>query len=322
MNVSIAVHIISDWEAYRMLIEWGNNVIVVNTHDEYLPVPSGYTKEGWTDKISDFMLNRWGTWTHLGGYPLYRVWYQNGTKEEWGERGFKTLMNHIGKGNATCNSPTGENTKADIILNGAMVLGSWYWSTINRTYSLVTLARVNVGRPLKYQDFEEEHWILPLYEWTDKSTGKLYWPIAAIKFSEENRKFGIYVHLGAWRFYDASDNEFSEHNDLALGFVSTAVAIWSEAGWPILEIYEASDAIQRAMRAGHTGSLDQAENLLQRAIDTYNQGKYKESVIYSEQAAEIAQNAREATPPYLNYGLVAVVVVMGGAGAYYMFNSE
>lgn len=322
VNVSITVHIISDWEAYRMLIEWGNNVIVVNTHDEYLPVPSGYTKEGWTDKISDFMLNRWGTWTHLGGYPLYRVWYQNGTKEEWGERGFKTLMNHIGKGNATCNSPTGENTKADIILNGAMVLGSWYWSTINRTYSLVTLARVNVGRPLKYQDFEEEHWILPLYEWTDKSTGKLYWPIAAIKFSEENRKFGIYVHLGAWRFYDASDNEFSEHNDLALGFVSTAVAIWSEAGWPILEIYEASDAIQRAMRAGHTGSLDQAENLLQRAIDTYNQGKYKESVIYSEQAAEIAQNAREATPPYLNYGLVAVVVVMGGAGAYYMFNSE
>ncbi len=77
-------YVVTSWDAYRVIVTSYSEVIVVNTHGEYLPVPSDYynNKTGWVDEIADAMLNRRLTWVHVGGYTFSRVWYQQtGTSE-------------------------------------------------------------------------------------------------------------------------------------------------------------------------------------------------------------------------------------------------
>jgi hypothetical protein len=91
-------YVVTSWSQYASIITSYSEVIVVNTHGQYLPVPSGYTEGQWVDKIADAMLNRRLTWVHVGGYTFFWVWYQQtGTGEERGEQGFKQLMTHINK---------------------------------------------------------------------------------------------------------------------------------------------------------------------------------------------------------------------------------
>jgi len=74
--LSVTVQIVDDWHLQKPR-ESEANIIIINTHDEILPVPDGYTKREWIAKIADFLTNRWGTWTHIGGYSFYHVHYQD-----------------------------------------------------------------------------------------------------------------------------------------------------------------------------------------------------------------------------------------------------
>jgi len=91
--------VVSDWNTYKSIIESGEKIIIVNTHGEILPIPSGYNPVDWMDRIADAMLNRRVSWVHTGGYPFYRVWYQGGVESEiWpsnGEYGFKNFSSHV-----------------------------------------------------------------------------------------------------------------------------------------------------------------------------------------------------------------------------------
>jgi hypothetical protein len=63
--INVSVTAVMDWTAYRILVEYASNVIIVNAHGEILPVPSGYSWNGWVNKIAQAMLNHRVTWVHL-----------------------------------------------------------------------------------------------------------------------------------------------------------------------------------------------------------------------------------------------------------------
>ncbi len=324
VNVTVTAHVISDWDAYRMLLEWGDNVIVVNAHDEYIPVPTGYTKEEWVDKIADAMLNRWGTWVHAGGYPFYRVWHQNGTTEEWGEQGFKTLMGHVGKGNVTCHQPPDWDPKYLAVLHGwvaqHIAISNW-WLRYNNDYSTIaTLHYSNPGYPINSKDFGESL-VNAIYSFRG------YRPGAIIRYSpnETTFNFGIYVHLGAWKFYDGGGNELA--SDLALGFVSTAVAIFADVGHATFELngggYDSAlDAVQKAEREGRTVGLGEALALLENATSAYESAQYKMAIAYADQAKLAAQEATQ--PNTLPQTIVAIGIIIAtiSIGAYYKINTR
>lgn len=315
VNVSVTAHVVSDWEIYRTLIELDNDVIVVNTHDEYLPVPSGYTKEGWVDKVADLMLNRWGTWVHAGGYPLYRAWYQNGTSEEWGEEGFQRLMAHIGIGDLTCYLPAGWKSEQLATFEGEYLVG-WRFPYENHSVPINSFARANPSYPLNAKDFNWQT-LYPLYLSPYLTGGTIYFSPNQTAFN-----YGIYVHLSAWRFFDANDNEFPELHEFAMGFISTAAAIWADVGDATLHVYGTfsdtpRDRIQVAKLQGRTVGLDQAEGFLQKAIDAYNAHNYKLSVAYAKQVETAAEKATQYNPwPQIVTG-IAVAGIALGVGTYY-----
>lgn len=66
----VTPYVVTSWDLYKSIIESYNGVILVNTHGQYLPVPSAYNnKNAWIDKIADAMLNRRLTWVHVGDAP-------------------------------------------------------------------------------------------------------------------------------------------------------------------------------------------------------------------------------------------------------------
>ncbi len=318
LNVSVSYTMIQDWNEYKTLVESANNIIIVNTHDEYLPVPEGYTKEEWTDEVADFMLNRWGTWVHAGGYPFYRVWYQNGTKEEWGEDGFKRLMSHIGKGNLTCYPPADwDPTNRTSFSMWAEGMSRWYlYGT-----SILGFAEANPGYPINFEDFEDEY-IGSLYSYGD------YKPGAIIRYSQNQSdfNFGIYVHMSPWRFYLSNGREI-ECPDLAMGFISTAAAIYGEFFCAADKLYSrsgdsAAEVILRAEKEGRTIGLAEAKNLFRDALDAFAAGNYKLAAAYAIQAKLTAE---KATAPNTLPQVIAIIITIAvpiGIGAYYKINKN
>ncbi|MCL6579906.1 MAG: hypothetical protein K6T73_11130, partial [Candidatus Bathyarchaeota archaeon] len=187
-----------------------------------MPVPSGYSWNGWVDKIAQAMLNHRVTWVHTAGYPFYRVWVQGeSSSQEWGEGGFKQLMSHINKPDVTC-WPSG-NELAPVQLNGEckQQLLSGGYPGFNEAWW------VQFGRPLKASDFKE-NLMMPIHG------GGHYYTSAVIGFAKpgqtfnpNNRNgFGAYVHIGTYQTKDywASDTEA----DYWRGYVGAAAAVWSE----------------------------------------------------------------------------------------------
>ena len=320
LNVSVSYTMVQDWNEYKTLVESANNTIIVNTHDEYLPVPEGYTKDEWTDKIADFMLNRWGTWVHAGGYPLYRAWHQNGTKEEWGEDGFKRLMSHIGKANLTCYPPPDWNPEnpATFTVWAAQGMGiNWflYDDPITKFHC------ANPGYPINFEDFEGQH-IGGVY-----SLIAPYRPGAIIRYSQNQSafNFGIYVHLGTWQFYTGGGRELP--SDLGMGFISTAAAIYGEFFCAADKLYSrsgdsAAEVILRAEKEGRTVGLTEAKSLFQNALDAFAAGNYKLAAAYAIQAK---QTAEKAAAPNMLPQVIAIIIMIAvpiGIGAYYKINNK
>lgn len=329
LNVNISCVMIDNWETYKALVESDNNTIIVNTHDEYLPVPEDYGKEEWTDNIADFMLNRWGTWVHAGGYPFYRVWYQNGTVEEWGEKGFQQLMNHVGKPNVTCYpaqgiDPNQGHNPPVMTLEAGQHLSLNWWTTMDsqRGGSIADFHYSNHGYPISSKDFDAG---FSIFQWTDKDAGT-YYAGATVRFSPNSTSFnfGLYLHLGAWKFFGGSKEELP--SDLGVGFISTAVAIFCEY-FTVDRIYgkggnSATEAIQKAEREGRINELREAKALLQNALDAYASGNYKIASAYADQAKLAAENGTAPDTTLQTVAIIATITIPLGVGAYYKINNK
>lgn len=226
---SVSYQVINGWSAYMNVILNEVGVIIVNTHGEILPVPSGYTKETWVDTIASAMIYRRLTWAHMAGYPFYHVWYEGASdKTSWGVDGFKALMSHIGLGNVELWPP---ETGLDAPLTGEA--DQYLYSSCTGWYRLHNYAHsVDLSRPLKKSDFADCT-ILPLYRRVRDS--EVYWEGAIIAFAksgvrldpEETEGFGSFVHLGTGQTYDELGNP--TNRDYSRGYVATAAAIWVEA---------------------------------------------------------------------------------------------
>jgi hypothetical protein len=334
LNVSVSCVLVEDWGTYRTLVESANNTIIVNTHDEYLPVPDDYTPEAWTDTIADFMLNRWGTWVHAGGYPLYKVWHQNGTTMEWGEQGFKRLMSHVDKGDVDCQPPPGsETTKASAGAAMQMMGRNWLWWSGVMLYTLGTIAVSDMGNPLRLDDFGDQ---ITFTLFRRVYGNKTYYPGAVIRFglNESVLNFGVYVHLGSWRFYDGNDNPLKDIDgnplhDFAAGFIATAAAIYQEFRYATTKLYgewgSATEAIQLAEEQGRTVGLADARTLFQKGLDAFAAFNYKAAGAYAVMSKAAADEA--TVPSTLPQTIVAVDVVAAvsigvGVGAYYKLNKK
>nr|NIU80645.1 hypothetical protein [Candidatus Bathyarchaeota archaeon]NIV67260.1 hypothetical protein [Candidatus Bathyarchaeota archaeon] len=282
-------------------------VVVVNAHGEIIPVPSSYSREGWTDKIAEAMLTRRVTWVHTAGYPFYHAWYEGaGDKETpaWGAAGFKRLMSAINLGDVTCWPPGEETVKVDITRNAETNLLAGGWPDLHRCFF------VERGRPLNGSHFQE-YLALPLW-------GAEYYPGAVIRYPSSNTSnFGFYAHVGTNRTYDL--DQVATDRDLFRGYAAAAAAIYTVGGRLAAEdsLAKAVKAITAAEEEGRTRGLEEARALLKEAWNEY----YKPDYIGRTSADSLAHKAEEASeeavkPSFLeSYGpltLGAVVAVIAG----------
>lgn len=304
IKVNVSCVLVQDWKTYESVIEQGNSTIVVNTHDQYFPIPSGYTREEWVDKLSDFMLNRWGTWVHIGGYPFYSVWYENGTTSEWGAAGYARLLSHITEANVTCYSSGQSNIFSDTDLTN--VLKSWWL--------LPTKQETAVGYPIRLDDFNG-NMIMPMY-----GGGKEFHAAMLFAQNRSSFNFGIYVHLGTSDFYGGFGG--GGQPGFIAGYVPTATAIYSEYSYSMSELYglygeSASELIQKAINEGRTVGLEAAKALFQKALASYAAGNYKIARSYASQAATLAtSSSRPVNVPLLVSGVfsacLGIVIIRTG----------
>ena len=223
---SISYEVVTDWWTYKDIIENRQEAIVVNTHGEALPVPSGYTSEGWVDKIADAMLHRRISWVHTSGYPFYRFWLQDASSsQEWGVAGFKFLMAHIDKPNVECWSPN-EVEKPEINDGVGNLFVGWTELSFHLHYVLDS-------RPLKCSDFNNL-WVLRTHGGNPTPPQEGYFPCAVVAFAKANQRldptseygFGCYVHVGTFQTYDPG--YYPNERDYWQGYLGCAMAVWSE----------------------------------------------------------------------------------------------
>ncbi|MCL6579904.1 MAG: hypothetical protein K6T73_11120 [Candidatus Bathyarchaeota archaeon] len=303
--INVSVTVVADWTAYRILIEYASNVIIVNAHGEILPVPAGYSKEGWTDRIAQAMLYKNVSWVHVGGYPFYMVWLQNMGEAEWGEQGFKHLMSHVGKGNATCwplpypqrYSPAGLSGAARWWLAfdwGGCIYASW----------------VSSGYRLE-KDFRK----LIVWPYLHGGEGGPY-PDAVVRFAQGNEtyNFGFYVHFGAEQTYNWDGNETDR--DFFGAYVAAATAIRAHVmkAESLEAMKRAEAAIAKAQREGRTKGLEKAIDLLNQAKEEFASNFYDGVLRYATKAQDTANQA--ISPSFLeSYGLIIAVSTIIGASA-------
>lgn len=317
INVNISYVLVKDWSTYRTIIESESNAIVVNTYDEVLPVPEGYLKEAWVDKIADFMLTRFGTWVHVGGYPFYRVWLQNRTQEVWGELGFQRLMSHIGRENAACYpvggfpEDWGHSYQIQRSIDSYLV-GFQSWPDQTATECIP-------GYPLG-----EEFYNSLLFT---MFPGEQETSHAAIIFSNStSSNYGVYVHLGTWEFREAGtsgDSHVIARPAAYAGFLATAVAIYVDYSRALAELYgkklttSASETISDAQTQGRTIGLAEAIAQFEDSLDAYSSGQYKLAFSYALDSEEAAESAKTPAQPAIAVAFFGTVMLGAGGCVFY-----
>lgn len=307
VKVNVSVTVVGNWSMYREVVEEGSNSILVNAHGETIPVPAGYAKEDWVDKIASAMAERNMTWVHTAWHPFYYYQPEGGLEEEWGEAGFKRLMSRMGKDNITCLTRWGnhgEKTKTPMTFEA-------HW-TLRRVWPFGQSYRVELGRALKASDFES-YTVMPIWGYT-----AAYLTGAVIKFAEAynaTSSFGFYVHVGTNQTFDR-DGEPTPRCDYWRGYAGTAAAIWTVSLRKVAEksILEAQEAVDKAVNDGRTEGLDEALDLLQQAEaflsgenDFHQQHLYDSAVVLARMVKESAEKATE--PSFTGtYGLQITVI--------------
>jgi hypothetical protein len=224
---NVTYDVITTWSAYVNVILNEVGVIIVNTHGEILPIPTGYPKEQWVDVIANKMCFRRMTWVNMAGYPFYWVWYQGDTAMSlWGSDGFKNLTGHIGLSNVEI--PT------SLPWNYAALTGSAAQDFgVTPGWDMENVSNVQLVRPLRMTDFANCT-VLPLYKCSIDS--ETYWEGAVIAFAKcgyrvagNDNGSGYFVHLGTNQTYDASTPPVHiGDRDYWRGYVATAAAVWAE----------------------------------------------------------------------------------------------
>ena len=302
--INTTVTVVRDWDFYKHLVESDSNIAIVNAHGETVPVPSGYTKEGWVDKIAEAMLQRNVTWVHTAGYPFYYYYLQGVGNGTWRETGFQRLMSHIGLDNVTCHPKYPETDKISINTVARELLG-----TLGGWGSIFDAFRVEHGRPLNGSIFKN-YIVLPIW-----GTDYGYATGAVVRFSLGNQSSpGIYVHIGTNGTFD--ENKTPTDADYLRGYVGVAAAIWSSSFRVVSEkkFADAEEAVVQAETEGRTKGLEKARQLLDEAGQYYQLGQFLWSLESARQAQVTAnQSVRpsfiEAYGTYLAATLTAGVVV-------------
>jgi len=217
----IDYQVVTDWNTYKLIIESYENIIVINTHGEIIPVPSNYNRENWTDKVAEAMLKHRVSWVHTAGYPFYYAWYQGAGDKEvpaWGEEGFKRLMSNINLANVTC--PYDSETTPKTLNDAAREEFCDTWSKFDFAW------RAQRGRPLRASDFKN-YTAMPIWgSEDDYMTGAV---ISFLKPSERSlnrRGFGTYVHIGTNATFTSDNIDYG--GDYYRGFVGAVAAVWSQ----------------------------------------------------------------------------------------------
>jgi len=280
--INVSYWMVRDWQTYRHIVENENNCIIVNTHDEILPVPNGYSKEEWIDKIADFILNRWGTWVHTGGLAFHIIQYQNGTRQEWME-GLKQLMKKANI-DITLKNPTAHNPLVEMTTSK---LDEFFVVSNVREYKVLLLRTFNYA---SCEKFDIDYCIYVGEE--SQSTGLTPFDVlmldvyatfnleyilsAAFKLSNSPDRYGVFVYSSPWIFYDSNGDLMKpEDCSLAMGAIPMAAALWAEAVYPAQRIVQAE-------RSEHVN-----EELLQEAKNLYSEGKYKQAAVEAEKAMKV-----------------------------------
>lgn len=221
----IEYQVVTDWSAYLNIIQNEVGAIIVNTHGEILPVPSGYLDENWVDAIADAMITRSVKWVHMAGYPFYFVWHQGSSEKSfWGVNGFKAFMSHIGL----------YNVELPMNLPSTYThLTGWAGQILEGSWNLDHAKNVLLNRPLQKSVFKD-YCALPIYE--IYLEGETWWEGAIIDFAkpgerldlEDTYTFGAFIHLGTSQTYTEGPEEEPTNSDKWRAYVATAVAIWIE----------------------------------------------------------------------------------------------
>jgi hypothetical protein len=97
---------VTDMNTYQYIIEHPDyvrplcfngetGIIVVNTHGEVFPVPSGFSWDSWIDTISLATQTKGLTWVQVAGYPFYYYSSGSGTQIQVGASGFQRFLQRI-----------------------------------------------------------------------------------------------------------------------------------------------------------------------------------------------------------------------------------
>jgi len=222
--------VVTTWTEYEQIVLSSVGKIIVNTHGDYLPVPSDYNKRAWVDTIAEAMATRRLSWVHCGGYTFYEVYDENGTNEgNWTETvngavlgaGFDQLMSHIGIQNANITTPPGAGigggTAAEVGIDTTQEPAT-DWAGLGGGISEY------VENPLREDQFLNRVNSTFFHPWPGKD-GQIYMPGGVVSFAETNVRnasaqgAGVYVHLGV-------GGESS--SDYWNGYIGTAAALLPE----------------------------------------------------------------------------------------------
>lgn len=295
-NASLSV--ITQWNEYKNIVESSVESVVVNAHGAVIPIPDGYTKEGWIDKIAEAMLYRNLTWVHLGGYPFYYYQMQDSNMETWGENGLQQLMTHIGKPNTKCYFP--KTFEHDGMPPDCDIMSRTWWMT--QAYIVRRLW------PLNYTEFKDLV-AMPLWPSTDSAP---YLVGGAIAFKEDNNQtsFGFYIHIGTNKTYSGSmENTDSDHSR---SYVSVATGLYCLVSRTAREtiLSEAENLINKAQAEDRTKGLDKARSLLAEAefFDTqYGPMEFWDR-IYESMIATV--NAEKPPPPSTDQNIAIMALIV------------
>jgi hypothetical protein len=265
--VNASFHVVTEWDVYESVVESSRECVVVNAHGAVVPIPEGYSKEAWVDKIAEAMLYRNVTWVHVGGYPFYYFQRQGSTMETWGDDGLKKLMANIGKPNVTCTKSEYERS----IVNG-------FFEILDDTWFITMAFKVPRTWPLNSSDFG---WLaFPIWGYYHPDYEGSY-PLAgaaiAFKRSLNETSFGYYVHIGTNGTFseggDETDKDFwRAHHGCATGLYCLLARTSGE-----IMLSEAQQSIEKASSEGRTSGLDEALHYFDEAksFNQYFGGSYE-----------------------------------------------
>jgi hypothetical protein len=296
LNLSITLSIVHDWATYRTLIESDSNFIIVNAHGETLPVPTGYSREEWVNKIAEALAYRNVTWVHTALYPFYYSYDQISRESMWGGDGFKLFMSYIGKNNVTC-QPTYPGREDDLVgLTGSIQNQLSGWSFDQAEYA-------QRGNPLHASDFNGDM-ITEIWSTGVDVIG------AVIKFAaSSNSSFGFYVHIGTRHTYNSTYDQID--GDYFRGYIGTAAALWAVSYNIACEraIADAATAIAGANDEGRTSGLGSATQYLLEAKQDFDQSNYISSFVNARNAA---MEASAAVKPWdlILWPLLPIIAVL------------